>query len=297
TDLHSKFNVLIAKYLHLTNLVNDPHSTLLQSYTVFPHEAPANDQHVQNLSVLLRTKLFPELEQDTEDRIKDGSVPGLQSSGNTAEDRKILQALKLKVMMHDALCQAADEIFENHRDTVNPKARYESDAEDEGDSEAIEGTSATESTIDRISNSAQQATTTNGRNKQQPVGVPPVIDFAVGMQDPSASIRYMDDWNGTLNDLDGYSSGYDGNEMDGADDVEFDDSYFERRRQEGIVDDVNLSEEEEEAAHEADESEDEDTFMEVSTGHQATYTDANSSIAHLIPDGEDSAEEDMEEIM
>lgn len=96
TELHSKFNVLIAKYLHLTNLLNDPHSTLLQSYTVFPNESPANDQQVQNLSVLLRTKLFPELEQEMEDRTKDGDIPGLTASGgSTAEERKILQALKV----------------------------------------------------------------------------------------------------------------------------------------------------------------------------------------------------------
>jgi len=48
-----------------------------QDFTVFPFEPPANDQHVQNLSVLLRTKLFPELEQAEEERTREGTIPGL----------------------------------------------------------------------------------------------------------------------------------------------------------------------------------------------------------------------------
>lgn len=88
--------MLIAKYLHLSNLLNDPHNTLLQSYTVFPNESPANDQQVQNLSVLLRTKLFPELEQAMEDRTKDGVIPSLTANGGSAaEERKVLQAFKV----------------------------------------------------------------------------------------------------------------------------------------------------------------------------------------------------------
>jgi hypothetical protein len=62
----------------LTNILNNPQLTLQpRDYTVFPYEPPANDQQVQNLSVLLRTKLFPELEQADEERIKEGTILGL----------------------------------------------------------------------------------------------------------------------------------------------------------------------------------------------------------------------------
>lgn len=91
--------MLIAKYVHLTNLLNGPHNNLLQSYTIFPHETPANDQFVQTMSVLLRTKLTPELEQEDEDRTKEGNIPGLVASpsAGTAEERRILAALKVYI--------------------------------------------------------------------------------------------------------------------------------------------------------------------------------------------------------
>ncbi|KAF9130424.1 hypothetical protein BGW39_003114, partial [Mortierella sp. 14UC] len=152
TELHSKFNVLIAKYLHLTNILNDPRIAFNpRNYTVFPFEPPANDQQVQNLSVLLRTKLFPELEQADEERIKEGTIPGLpalppspapnravnpagvNTPVGTADEKKQWNAYKLKVMMHDELCRKADGIFEQQRDMVHTKVRYESDDGDEED--------------------------------------------------------------------------------------------------------------------------------------------------------------------
>ncbi|KAF8931798.1 hypothetical protein EDD21DRAFT_367593 [Dissophora ornata] len=297
TDIHSKFNVLIAKYLHLTNLVNDPHSTLLQSYTVFPHEPPANDQHVQNLSVLLRTKLFPELEQESEDRIKEGSVPGLTNGGgSTAEERKVLQAFKLKVMMHDALCQSADEIFENQRDMVHTKVRYESDVEgedaddDEDDEDFEEATPGASSGAigDKAILPTNPQSGNSNKRKEEAIEIPPVVDFAIGAMDNS-SVRYMNDWSGTLSDAEGYNSGFDEG-VDGADEEEFDDSYFERRRQEGSND--NEDEESEE---------DEDAFMEVSTESLAIGADSGSSTVHMAEDmfhgDADSGEEDMEEVM
>ncbi|KAK3825510.1 MAG: mediator of RNA polymerase II transcription complex subunit 8-domain-containing protein [Benniella sp.] len=293
TELHSKFNVLIAKYLHLTNLLNDPHSTLLQSYTVFPNESPANDQQVQNLSVLLRTKLFPELEQEMEDRIKDGDIPGLTASGgSTAEERKILQALKLRVMMHDALCQTADEIFENQRDMVDTKVRYESD-DDEDDTQKEAGTSvSTEQTTDGIVGGKQKAPSID-KDKQHATNTLAMDGFAIG--DSASSIRYLSDWGSTPNDVDGYSSGtYD--EMDDEELRDFDDSYFERRRHDEHDEWSNESEPEE-----FQDEDEQDTFMEVSLGSQAIEGSApNNSmsvIEETFDDGVGSGEEDMEEVM
>ncbi|KAG0002069.1 hypothetical protein BGZ80_002931 [Entomortierella chlamydospora] len=304
TELHSKFNVLIAKYLHLTNLVNDPHNTLLQSYTVFPNEAPANDQHVQNLSVLLRTKLFPELEQEAEDRISDGSIPGLvNSSGSAAEDRRILQALKLKVTMHDALCQAADEILENQRDMVHVKMRYESDDEDEDDDndgdEPGEATATEDGENTKTQSKAQPSSNSNSKSKQYSNDVIPVDDFAIGNLDSASSVRYMSDWGGALHDMDGYSSGSDGC----IDADELDDSYFEAQRQ--VIDSDEASDEddmesiqsEEDIEAEADE-ESGDVFIEV--GAESQDVRAGSSAMTTTEDTfeeEFSDEEDMEEVM
>ncbi|KAG0006838.1 hypothetical protein BGZ65_003087 [Modicella reniformis] len=301
TELHSKFNVLIAKYLHLTNLLNDPHNTLLQSYIVFPNEPPANDQQVQNLSVLLRTKLFPELEQEVDDRIKEGSIPGLATNGgNTAEERRILQALKVRIMMHDTLCRSADEIFENQRDTVDTKFRYESDGdgEDENTREAAPNTSTTESTATDGVVAGGKLKTSSAANKDK-TNILPLDDFAIKASDnASSSVRYMSDWGGTLHDIDGYGSEA-GDEAEDEELGDFDDSYFEKRRHEGQDDDGESSESESEVEQV---EYNEDTFMEVSTGSQAIM-DANSThnsvsmAENTFDDGNGSGEEDMEEVM
>ncbi|GJJ70592.1 hypothetical protein EMPS_02941 [Entomortierella parvispora] len=186
TELHSKFNVLIAKYVHLTNILNDPHSSLLQSYTVFPNETPATDQQVQNLSVLLRTKLFPELETEDEERTREGgmmlpeALKNQPQPSSVSDEKKVSVALKLKIAMHDALCKEVDDFFEHERDSVHTRARYESD--DEGGSE-------TSLSLGRM----------RGATKN---------DDALKVDDFSklSQIRYMSDWGGALRDIEGQDS-------------------------------------------------------------------------------------------
>ncbi|KAG0260229.1 hypothetical protein BG011_002060 [Mortierella polycephala] len=346
TELHSKFNVLIAKYLHLTNILNDPHSTLLQSYIVFPNESPANDQQVQNLSVLLRTKLFPELQQDVEDRTRDGDVPGLTTPstttttgpgaggganasapiGGTPEERRVLAALKLKVTMHDALCQAADEIFENQRDMVHTKVRYESDDEDEVDNNA----DAKQQQVDENNNTPAAGTRigkTDGNHRHMANDILQVDDFAIGASSSlsNGSVRYIDDWGGVLNDVGGFGSMEENvnEDTDGDGQEELDDKYFEMRRQEAAAAEQEESEEES-SGNEIEEDNvmtpvfqadvpqsveeqgkidehDDDDFMEVSTQSQAMETAGSNTAETMMEDtfgGESgSGEEDMEEIM
>ncbi|KAF9280224.1 hypothetical protein BGZ68_007421 [Mortierella alpina] len=296
TELHSKFNVLIAKYLHLTNILNDPHSTLLQSYTVFPNEPPANDQQAQNLGVLLRTKLFPELQQDLDDRTKEGTVPGLESNApgsGTTEERKILAGLKLKAMMHDALCRSADEIFENQRDLVHTKVRYESD--EEGD-DTIENNTVLSGAKSKVKSNKQ---------KTQTDDILQVDDFAIGVSSNgnfnSSSIRYMDDWSGVLTDADGSNSIID--EAYGDDDAgELDDQYFEMRRQEASDESVVviLISKLDTRGQEGDEDND-DTFMEIGTETEGTLRSASDDhpgdmAIDTFDEDDGSAEEDMEEV-
>ncbi|KAF9586300.1 mediator of RNA polymerase II transcription subunit 8 [Lunasporangiospora selenospora] len=188
TELHSKFNVLIARYLNLANILNSPHSSRLQSYTVFPNEPPATDQNVQNLSVLLRTKLFPELEQDDEDRIAQGAaLLGLPtgSGGTPVDERRTLAALKLKVMLHDALCKAADEIFEGQLDQVNTRMRFEADVEDDLNSPASK---ATPSTNDQPTTTIASRPISDDNFFQNDLQLLGIIN---GQQ---ANIQYVDDW-------------------------------------------------------------------------------------------------------
>jgi hypothetical protein len=257
-----------------------------------------------------------------EDRIKDGDIPGLTASGgSTAEERKILQALKvcwckfycaggfgrhavaeqdrfhvskpqLRVMMHDALCQTADEIFENQRDMVDTKVRYESD-DDEDDTQKEAGTSvSTEPTTDGIGGGKQKAPSID-KDKQHATNTLAMDGFAIG--DSASSIRYLSDWGSTPNDVDGYSSGaYD--EMDDEELRDFDDSYFERRRHDEHDDEWSNESEPEEFQDE----DEQDTFMEVSLGSQAIEGSAPNSmsvIEETFDDGVGSGEEDMEEVM
>ncbi|KAF9973927.1 hypothetical protein BGZ73_002796 [Actinomortierella ambigua] len=150
-DLHSKFNVLIAKYLQLTNILADPTNegrpTPLKHYTVYPHETPLTDQQVQHLSVLLRTKLTPEVEKEDEERLREAHIPGLiQQIGH--DERKTLAALRLNIAMHDAVCRKALEFFEEQRLEVMTRVRYESD--DEQGSTNVAAASAAMAEKDRL---------------------------------------------------------------------------------------------------------------------------------------------------
>ncbi|PIA18748.1 hypothetical protein COEREDRAFT_85201 [Coemansia reversa NRRL 1564] len=66
-ELLSKFNVLAGKYAILSQAVGQKHAALLKEMTVVPRTQP-NGIHEQNiLSVLLRTKLAPEIEKEEEE--------------------------------------------------------------------------------------------------------------------------------------------------------------------------------------------------------------------------------------
>ncbi|KAG0094522.1 hypothetical protein BGZ93_007106 [Podila epicladia] len=295
TELHSKFNVLIAKYVHLTNLLNGPHNNLLQSYTVFPHETPANDQFVQTMSVLLRTKLTPELEQEDEDRTKEGNIPGLVASpsAGTAEERRILAALKLKISMHDALCQAADEIFENQRDTVHTRVRYESD--DEGAKK-------------RGSALPPQQKSTHTSEELE------ALTFLESIQ--GGQVQYLDDWAGSVVDTPGYESDEwsDQDEANGdsnpdIQELQRNSDYYESSESEMEEEDEQQMPEVQaqpvvaQQVEEDEDEEEEDAFMEVATespafGSMSGVTSGSSMIMEdLRGDDEDEEESDDEEDM
>ncbi|KAF9897509.1 hypothetical protein BX616_005481 [Lobosporangium transversale] len=215
--------------------------------------------------------------------------------------------------MHDALCQAADEIFENQRDMINTRVRYESDDEGQGDINS----KTTQRSGDKMKEPSSNSNT-----------VPPVDDFAIGMVDNATSIRYMSEWGGTLHDVDGYTSDESADEaaITGIpkNGIDLDDSYFEARRQdfssgdeessqsdmesvqddqgsEDIQEDEDKDEEEEE--EEEEEEDDEDTFMEVRTGSQPIDVDSGPSSMQMAEDvfhedaGNSGDEEEMEEVM
>ncbi|KAJ2356804.1 hypothetical protein IWW50_002337 [Coemansia erecta] len=66
-ELLSKFNVLAGKYAILSHTVGQKHASLLKELAVVPRTQP-NGFHEQSImSVLLRTKLAPEIEKEEED--------------------------------------------------------------------------------------------------------------------------------------------------------------------------------------------------------------------------------------
>lgn len=228
---------------------------------------------------------------------------------------------QLKAMMHDALCRSADEIFENQRDLVHTKVRYESD--EEGD-DTIENNTVLPGAKSKVKSNKQ---------KTQTDDILQVDDFAIGVSSDgsfnSSSIRYMDDWSGVLTDADGSNSIVD--EAYGDDDAgELDDQYFEMRRQEasdesdhdgddaasenGSIISENDTENEDEndmemveasakldtRGQEGDEEND-DTFMEVGTETEGTLRNAlndhpGDMAIDTFDEDDGSAEEDMEEV-
>ncbi|KAF9126058.1 hypothetical protein BGW39_006953, partial [Mortierella sp. 14UC] len=167
------------------------------------------------------------------------------------------------------------------------------------------------------------ASTGPGSNKKTKFEASPLpTDEFLGS---SASVRYVDDWAGTLHDVDGYSSGADDLVGEGAGAVGegedlFDDSYFEARRREGALsdDDTNEEEEEEESSEEELEplqgdppteaqgdEEDEDAFMEVvspsapAVSSQVTTAGFNAAQAPAAEtfEEDDDEEDEMEEVV
>ncbi|KAJ2518762.1 hypothetical protein GGI11_002773 [Coemansia sp. RSA 2049] len=65
-DLLSKFNVLAAKYTVLSQAVSKKHAHMLKEMAVAPRTRPGNIHEQNILSVLLRTKLAPEIEEEEE---------------------------------------------------------------------------------------------------------------------------------------------------------------------------------------------------------------------------------------
>ncbi|KAF8976057.1 hypothetical protein BGZ46_008600 [Entomortierella lignicola] len=198
--------------------------------------------------------------------------------------------MALKVTMHDALCQAADEIIENQRDLVHVKMRYESEDESEEQPEETAG------------NTKVSPTSQPSGSKQQSDDIILANDFTIGSSENASSVRYMNDWGGALHDMDGYSSGSEGYiETD-----ELDDNYFEARRQE-VDSDLASDDDELESVQSVQDNEDEvqeeseDEFMEVSTEGQTIESQAGSSSMTTPGDIFDSDpfsdEENMEEVV
>ncbi|KAJ2594992.1 hypothetical protein GGF40_001642 [Coemansia sp. RSA 1286] len=65
-DLLSKFNILAAKYAVLNQTVSKKHAKLLKEMAVAPKTRPGSIHEQNIISVLLRTKLAPEIEQEEE---------------------------------------------------------------------------------------------------------------------------------------------------------------------------------------------------------------------------------------
>ncbi|KAJ1965783.1 hypothetical protein GGI12_000528 [Dipsacomyces acuminosporus] len=121
--LLSKFNILAARYATLSQAVNRAHASLLRQTVVAPQRQLQSDHEQQILSVLLRTKLAPEIEREEEairtqvdaearhDRQQ--YQPNSFSSGTAAtNDSKYWQS---KTEVHDSLALTAQLAFQELR--------------------------------------------------------------------------------------------------------------------------------------------------------------------------------------
>lgn len=196
--------------------------------------------------------------------------------------------------MHDALCQAADEIFENQRDTVHTRVRYESEDEGQANAGVLPPQKAT--------HTAEELDALN------------FLDSIQGGQ-----VRYLDDWAGSVVDTPGYESDEQWSDHEETfGDVHADIQELQRNIDYYESSDSEMEEEEDipeaqaqpaagQEIEEDEEDEDEDAFMEV-----AAESPAFEAMSGVIPgsgmimedlgggDDEDEGvsddEEEMEEV-
>ncbi|KAJ2491258.1 hypothetical protein IWW37_002425 [Coemansia sp. RSA 2050] len=123
-DLLSKFNVLAAKYAVLNQAVSKKHAGLLREMAVAPRTRPSGIHEQNILSVLLRTKLAPEIEQEEEQIWAD-------IAAEEQHDKKLDWTARAD--MHESLAITAMNSFlhlqKKHAETVDSLLRGMLDAE------------------------------------------------------------------------------------------------------------------------------------------------------------------------
>ncbi|KAI8325881.1 hypothetical protein GQ54DRAFT_254048 [Martensiomyces pterosporus] len=116
--LLSKFNILAARYATLSQAVNRAHASLLKQTVVAPQRQLQSDHEQQILSVLLRTKLAPEIERE-EEAIRAQIDAEAQRDRQHTDDAKYWQS---KTEVHDSLALTAQlafqELRKKHADAV-----------------------------------------------------------------------------------------------------------------------------------------------------------------------------------
>lgn len=199
--------------------------------------------------------------------------------------------------MHDALCQAADEIFENQRDTVHTRARYESEDEGQTKTGGLPPQKATH-TVEELD----------------------ALNFLDSIQ--GGQVRYLDDWAGSVVDTPGYESDEQwSDEEEAFGDAHSDIQELQRNSDYYESSDSEMEEEEDiseaqaqpvagqviEEDEEDEEDEDEDAFMEVAAespalGSMSGVITASGMIMEDLGGGDDEDEEvsddeeEMEEV-
>ncbi|KAJ1889374.1 hypothetical protein GGI16_005717 [Coemansia sp. S142-1] len=142
-DLLSKFNVLAAKYAVLNQAVSKKHAVLLREMAVAPKTRPSGIHEQNILSVLLRTKLAPEIEQEEEQIWADIEV-------EMQHDKKL--DWMARADMHESLAITAMNSFlylqKKHTETVDsllqgmleaePQKKPTATSEEEAEPRAVE---------------------------------------------------------------------------------------------------------------------------------------------------------------
>ncbi|KAJ1679224.1 hypothetical protein EV182_002485 [Spiromyces aspiralis] len=115
-DLLGKFNLLGAKYLNLKQDINERYQEALRSTVITPHKRLSADQDYPILSVLLRTKLTPEIEAE-EERIRKLAEEQLSTaprSGLLAYSPAEAKAWSDKVELHETLIESIKEALQTN---------------------------------------------------------------------------------------------------------------------------------------------------------------------------------------
>ncbi|KAJ1976479.1 hypothetical protein H4R34_003968 [Dimargaris verticillata] len=147
-DVLNKFNILVARFVSVNRTLNDNYLSTLKKLLLHPYEPVASDHEQQVLSILLRTKLIPEVEKVQDAYISDAEQNNgadirislgkkLGSANAQAEELKLWKA---KVEAHDAVCLSTEQSLDRCLEELRPRLKLRIVDEAEEQASAAETT-------------------------------------------------------------------------------------------------------------------------------------------------------------
>ncbi|KAJ1981158.1 hypothetical protein H4R33_005306 [Dimargaris cristalligena] len=121
-EVLNKFNILVARFVSLSRVLGDQPSSSLRKLVLHPNEPVGSDQEQQIMSILLRTKPIPEVENAQRGLVKEvdstdlaGIQAAIQAKRQVSNPQvEELKAWKSKAEAHDTVCLSAEQCLKRY---------------------------------------------------------------------------------------------------------------------------------------------------------------------------------------